>query len=75
MTLKNQLVSILREGRKQGKSDDWMALAILHWMDSEVAVSLSGNGWLEDDEATASALDEDYKELMTFIRTARSNKV
>jgi hypothetical protein len=70
MSLKSNLVAILAAGKKEGKSDEWMALTLLHWMDTEVAVSLSGNGWLDDDPATEATLSDDWKQFATFNRTA-----
>jgi hypothetical protein len=69
MTLKEQLVAILAAATSQGRSHEFAARAVLLWMDWTLDLSLSGNGWLDDDTATKDALyGDDVKQFLDAVR-------
>jgi hypothetical protein len=59
MTLHAQLMEIQLKARAQGKSDDFIATAIIAWMQWRLGIKLFAAGWIDDDEKTCVALYED----------------
>jgi hypothetical protein len=72
MKLSEQIVAITRAGRSQGKSDEFIALAVIFWLEWNLSLSLGGNGFLDDDEATRDALGDkvQLEELKKFMTAA-----
>lgn len=72
MTLKEQLMAIQETAQKQNKSKEFCALAILFWLEWDLNLSLSGNGFMDDDETTQKDLNDkkQIKELQKFIKDA-----
>lgn len=66
MTLKEKLAAIHKEGKTQNKSDDFMAQVILFWFEWDLEMSLTGNGWLDDDQETLDALRENEEKIAEF---------
>lgn len=59
MTLKDQLQLIVITGLTTGKGAEFVARAILYWMDSELPVNLIEDGFLDDDQDTGEELFAD----------------
>lgn len=71
--LKDQLAAIQTAAVAQGKSSDFLAMAVLFWMEWELNFSLAGNGWLDNDDATREAISENPErtaEFKQFLRDA-----
>lgn len=68
MTFKDSILAIQKAAREQGKSDEFFARAVIFWMDWDLNLSISGNGWLDDDQETRDAIEEDDDQVAEFQR-------
>lgn len=69
MTLSQKIAAIARAGREQGKTDEFIALAMIFFLDWDLDFSLDGNGFLDDDQGTKAALKTQLEELKLFMRS------
>jgi hypothetical protein len=66
LTLKEQIAAISRVAREQGKSEYFMARAMIFWLEWHLNLSLAGNGFLDDDEDTLKAVAQDETQIQEF---------
>lgn len=66
LTLQQQIAAIHRTAKDQGKSEEFTARAVIFWLEWQLDLSLAGNGWLDNDEATREAISEDEKQIQEF---------
>ncbi|CAI2533899.1 Uncharacterised protein [Serratia ficaria] len=66
MTLKEKLKKIQALATVEGLDDDFIATAILFWIEWDTSLELTGNGWLDDDSETYFAINESDASIDKF---------
>jgi len=67
MTLKEQLMAIYATCIAQGKDPEYIAMAVLYWMEGRL--DICGNGWLDDDEDTQEEIEAEDNPFELLLDT------
>ena len=71
MTFPQIFESIIKQGRIEGKSDEFVSFAITYWLYWSSDTRLLETGWLDDEDETFQEINDEGKGYDIFTERAR----